>query len=402
MSNQSRTASVRYGEGSIIQRGETSVQARWLDNGKHRAKTFRADTLDAAWDVAEDFLRKIARDRRDGRYVSPSSLTVRHIVEEYAERGASRWSTNTQATYGLIIRKQIIPFLGNGRIIDLTPRAVQLWVDRLGKEKLSASLIENAKIVLSGACREAVQMGIIATNPTQGVRLPSRIIKRMPTWTPTEVRTMLAACEDDLLMRTLYVLALTTGMRPGELRALKWKDVDFPHQRLHCERTFTRDAQFRAVLGTKTKSGRDRVIAMADETIDALTRWKAAQDQRRTFYGKAWANEDFVFDRGNGEFLHANTVEHKHVRLQEVAGVTKIRLHDLRHTAATLMIEADVHPKIVSDILGHSSIAITMDRYAHPGVDLQRKAVTALGGFVRNVLPTLPVGDADDEGSGDS
>ena len=91
----------------------------------------------------------------------PSALTVRHIVAEYAERGASRWSTNTQATYGLIIKKQILPHLGTTKIVELTPRTVQLWIDRLGKEKLSASLIENAKIVLSGACRDAVQMGII-------------------------------------------------------------------------------------------------------------------------------------------------------------------------------------------------------------------------------------------------
>jgi len=374
---------VRYGDGSITVRGETTVQARWLDNGTHRAKTFRRDSIEEAMDAAEDHLRKIARDRRDGRYVSPSSLTVRHIVEEYAERGASRWSTNTQATYGLIIRKQIVPHLGNTKIVDLTPRTVQLWIDRLGKEKLSASLIENAKIVLSGACRDAVQMGIIPVNPTTGVRLPKRTTKRMPTWKPAEVQTMLAACGDDLQMRTFYILALTTGMRPGELRGLKWQDSDLAKKRLTCERTFTRDAKFRAVLGTTTKSGRDRVIALADETAKALTSWKTAQDARKQEYGKGWHNEGFVFDRGNGEFWHANTVEHKHARLQEKAKVTKIRLHDLRHTAATLMVEADVHPKVIADILGHSSIAITMDRYAHPGIEMQRKGINALGAVVK-------------------
>lgn len=378
MAKTAPTRTVRYGDGFLTPRGPAKVQARWKDGTKTRGKTFDADTLEAAWDLAEDHLRKISRDKRDGRYTSPSDLTVAQILGEYRERGASRWSANTQATYKLLATKHIVPYIGKRKIVDVTPRVLQLWIDDLGKTGLSPAVIENAKIVVSGACREAVQMGVIPTNPAIGLRLPARKKSQMPTWTADEVRAVIAACGNDLWMRTYYTVALTTGMRPGELRALMWKDVDIEQARLHCRRSMTRDASFRAMVGDQTKSGRTRVIALPMETIAILQEMRKDQVRRQVAHAN-WQKADLIFDRGDGRFMALTTLERRHQLTIETAKVTRIRLHDLRHTAATLLLEADVHPKIVSDILGHSSIAITMDRYVHVSTDLQRTATEKLG-----------------------
>ncbi|HEU0164618.1 MAG TPA: tyrosine-type recombinase/integrase [Thermomicrobiales bacterium] len=387
MTKPSRT--LRYGDGFLTQRGDATVQARWKDGPKMRAKTFRGETLEHAWEQAEDHLRQIARDRRDGRYTSPSDLTIKQLLEEYRDRGATRWSMNTQATYGQLVTTHIVPHLGSRRIIDLTPRMVQLWIDGLHKQGLSAAVIENAKIVLSGACREAVQMGIMRMNPTSGLRLPAKPKSRMPTWTSAEVYSVLTAISEiewrkpyvELWMRTFYTLAITTGMRPGELRALMWKDVDLEDGRLTCHRSMTRDPNFKTIVGEQTKGGRARVIAIPEETVAILKEYRRAQVTRR-LGAIGWFNTGIVLDRGNGNHIPLTTLENRHKQVIAHAGVTSIRLHDLRHTAATLLLEADAHPKIVSDLLGHSSIAITMDRYVHVSTDLQRSATNVLGSII--------------------
>ncbi len=376
---------LRFGEGSVHVRSGTKVQARWNDGAKTRARTFTADTIDEARDMAEDFLRAMARERRSGRYVSPSDLTVTDILKEYQGRGKQRWSTNTQATYGLLARKHIEPHIGKRRIIDLTPRILQLWIDTLAGTSLSPAVIENAKIVVSGACREAVQLGVIPVNPALGLRLPTRKKVEMPTWSGEDVRAVMAACEPELWMRTFYTVALTTGMRPGELRALMWKDIDLEAARLQCRRSMTRDASFKAIVGDQTKSGRTRVIAIPGETVFALKAFQQAQRTRRVAHID-WRATDIVFDGGNGAFVPLTTLENRHRAICAAANVERIRLHDLRHTSATLMIEADVHPKIISDILGHSSIAITMDRYAHVSTELQRTATAKLGDVLSGIM----------------
>lgn len=382
MVKTSKDRGLRFGEGSVLVRGETKVQARWPDGGRMRAKTFTAATVGEARDLAEDHLRKIARDKRSGRYVPPSELTVEGLMAEYLERGKQRWSTNTQASYALLVRRWIIPGIGMQRVVELTTRYLQTWFDGLVRDGQQPSQVNNIRIILSGAFREAVRLGTLATNPVTGIRTPTRRKTVLSTWSAPDVRAVLAACAGDVWMHTFYTVALTTGMRPGELRALMWKDIDLEAGRIQCRRSMTRDASFRAMVGDQTKSGRTRVIAIPGETVIALK--SVQQDQRTRRIAHAdWQATDIVFDRGSGTFIALTTLETRHRAICAAAKVQHIRLHDLRHTAATLLLEADVHPKVVSDILGHSSIAITMDRYAHVSDALQRAATSRLGDVLR-------------------
>lgn len=277
--------SLRRGEGFIEERqtkaGEPRYLARWLDAGKWRGRTFR--TLDDA----EDHLRAVARGKRTGRYQGESDLTVAELVGAYIQRGRHRWAANTVATYDLLLRRQIAPHLGSVRASELTPARVQRWLDQRTGE-VSASILQTARTVLSGAYREAVRLGTVPLNPVTGTKAPARQRRAATTWTPAEIGRVLEAAKDDAGLYARYLVALTTGIRPGELRALMWEDIDLEAGVLTVRRTMTRDAAFHHVVGSTTKTGRSRSIALMPETVEALKHHRAEQ-RKRQLAAVAWA-----------------------------------------------------------------------------------------------------------------
>lgn len=367
---------IRRGDGYITERrardGTVRFQARWHDGARWRAKTF--PDLDAA----EDHLRDVGRRRRRGLDVAVSDLTVDELVADYLARGQHRWAANTLATYRLLARRQIGPGLGRVRVAELTAVRVQRWLDRLTGQ-VSASVVQSARTILSGACRDAVRLGIIPANPVTGARTPARPRAERQTWTAVQVQAALAAVAGDVLLHALYLVALTTGVRPGELRALMWRDLDLERGVLTVRRTMTRDADFRHRVGTTTKTRRVRAVALPEVTVEAL-RVHRADQLRRRLAAAAWHDGEVVFDRGDGAPLAQQTLANRHRAVCERAGVPRIRMHDLRHTFATIALEQGTHPKIVSEILGHASITTTLDIYSHVDVDLQRAAITAVTG----------------------
>ncbi len=178
-------------------------------------------------------------------------------------------------------------------------------------------------------------------------------------------------------LRPLYVLAVTTGMRLGELLALRWANVDLPNHRLSIRGTLTRGEDGLAV--TETKSGRARVVLLTAAAVDALHPHRTAQAAERLRAGTAWSDLDFVFTNELGRPLDPSNVRLRSFRpAVERAGLPRIRFHDLRHTAATLMLGEGVHPKVVSEMLGHAQIGITLDLYSHVTPTMQEAAVQAL------------------------
>lgn len=366
---------VARGNGYIEERptkgGNVRYQARWREGRSWRSKTF------GTVDDAEDHLRRVGRAKRSGLYTPESRLTVDECLSSYMDRGKQRWKANTWNTYGGVIKFHIRPYIGTIRMVELTPWRVQQWIDDLMRSGLSASVIENARVILNGACKESMRMGVLTSNPVAGASLPPRTKRKYSIWTSAQARAVLAACHNDARMWTYYTVALTTAMRPGEIRALQWSDIDFEKGRLHVQRTITRDERGRQVIGTTTKTDRSRMIALPPSTVKALRSWRASQSERRLASHK-WYALDLVFDRGDGMVLPQNTVARAHKRIAGEAGVPIIRLHDVRHTAATLLLEAGTHVKIVSDLLGHSQIATTLDIYSHPDESMVRGATQAL------------------------
>lgn len=371
-----RTDGLAWGEGTIAPQPNGKWLARWWEPQPGGAKRKRGRVFDD-YDAAQDHLRTIHRQIRDEQFAPTVTLTVRQIVEQWLERGKARWKPATHASYRQRAHKHVIPALGAIRADALTTPRVQHWVDGLVRAGMDAATIDGLHRVLNGALKEAVRIGIIDRNPATGTTRPPVLIRAVEHWTGAEVMRVLAAIGDDPMWRALYRLAVTTGMRPGELRALTWADIDLDKRVLVVKRTMTKDAAGLVVIGATTKTGRSRVNVLTESAVRDLAAWRTAQKARQ-LAAAVWHRNDLVFDRGDGRFLPQTTWQHYHDALIARTGVRAITLHGMRHTNATLDMEAGVHPKIVSERLGHRNIQTTLDRYSHVSLDLQKAAADAL------------------------
>jgi len=189
-----------------------------------------------------------------------------------------------------------------------------------------------------------------------------------------QAQQFLEAAKSDPL-EALYIAALTTGMREGELLALKWKDIDFQQGTIQVKRTIARvRGQGFKVLEPKTPKSR-RSIHLAPMTLEALKHHRIRQRQQRLIAGAAWEEHDWVFCNSLGKPMErGNMVKRSFRRVLTRAGLPQIRFHDLRHSCATLLLSMGVHPKIVQERLGHSQIAVTLDTYSHVLPSLQEEA----------------------------
>lgn len=373
------TTGRKHGEGSIAVEtkadGTKRYKARWYEPQPYgpaipRSKSFLNS------DDAEDHLRKIARAKRDGRYVAASEMTVTEAVASYLERGRSGWKKSTYATYLQRARTHIEPTIGKAKLSELTTARVQHWIDDRTKAGVGAKTLEEARRVLSAALSEAARLDIIKSNPVTATRTPTARPTPHKTWTTEEIGRVFAAVADHPMWHALYRMAAFTGMRPGELRALRWTDVDMDKRVLTIHRTITRDEDNHEVMGDTTKTGKDRAVALPRSVVDTLRVWKVEQAKMQ-LVATRWDAGRYIFTGAHGQPLGGTTWDTYHEAMIERAGVTVITMHEIRHTNATVELEAGTHPKIVADRLGHSRIETTLNLYSHVSPDLQRAAIDA-------------------------
>jgi integrase len=202
----------------------------------------------------------------------------------------------------------------------------------------------------------------------------------MRSWTADELRAFLAASAQHPLF-PLYRLAASTGMRRGEILGLRWKDVDLERRRLTVRQQLSRQGEAVSFGQPKTKAGR-RSIALDPATINVLRALREARKVIVGQFGAAYQPHDLVFARADGSPHDPDSVSHTFDRLVRAAGLPAIRLHDLRHTHATLALQAGVHPKVVQERLGHSSISVTLDLYSHAVPALEEDAAGRIAAMV--------------------
>jgi len=195
----------------------------------------------------------------------------------------------------------------------------------------------------------------------------------MRVWSVEDAAKVLASAKGDDL-EALWYLAITTGMRRGEILGLRWSDVDLEAATLSVRRTLSRGATSRLEAGEpKTLAGRRRV-ALPTSTVERLRQHKTKQKTLWLAVGSGYADREIVFATVNGTPIHPNTLTRAYDKIIESANVPRIRFHDLRHTSATLLLASGEHPKVVQERLGHASISETLDRYSHVSADMQQRA----------------------------
>jgi integrase len=315
----------------------------------------------------------------------------RHTVGEYldgwltAVRPSLRDSTAT--SYDHTLRKWVIPRIGGLRLGTLTPARLSTLYGELlksgrlkGSGGLSPRSVAYTHRVLTHALKDAVSWGLLARNPAAHVDPPRVARPEMQVWSQEEVQRFLQAVADDRLY-ALWTVLLATGLRRGEALGLRWDDVDLERRRLSIQRAVTVVDYEIQISEPKTARGR-RSVSIDPTTAAVLAAHRKRQLKERMAWGPAWQDSGYVFTTEDGRVLHPQRVTLIFKRLGQQAGLPSIRLHDLRHTAATLALTAGIHPKVVSERLGHATIGITLDTYSHVGETLQDEAATRVAGLI--------------------
>jgi len=344
------------GEGSIYRR---KSDGRWVGVliAGGRRKCFYSEKRQ----VVHERLATALRNRQQGLVAAGPSQTVAQYLNHWlTETVSTSVRPRTLESYDLNVRR-LMPHLGKLRLSALGPAAIQGAYAALLRRGLSRRSVEQAHTVLHCALRQALLWGLTGRNPTEAVVVPRGSRREMKTLTDDQVRRLFEATEGSRL-HALWVLLTTTGLRLGEALGLTWPDLTSIGAASPSAR---RCSGYRSGLAewffVEPKTDRSRrTVYLAPGTVAAL-----AEHRNRQGDEPLVPSERFVFTGITGRPLDASSVSDHFHRALARAGLPNIRVHDLRHTAATHLLTRGVHPKVVQDLLGHSTISLTLDTYSH-------------------------------------
>jgi integrase len=324
---------------------------------------------------------KLARalsDREGGLIFDAGNQSVGEYMDRWLKdslRDTVRQSTLVR--YEQLVRLHISPALGRIALKSLSAAHVQgFYRDRLDSG-LSPATVQKIHAVLHKALDQAASWSLVPRNPTESVKAPRPAPEEIRPLNREQAKALLETARRERF-EALYVLAVTTGLRQGELLGLKWEDVDLENSLIRVRRTLIRN-RGRLLLGEpKTKRSR-RTVRLTEAAVQALKEYLARQIEQMERLGDLYEDQGLIFATQRGTLVNpTNLRKRSFAPLLEKAGLLPIRSHDLRHTCATLLLSRNVNPKIVSEMLGLATIAITLDTYSHVLPTMQDSATRAL------------------------
>ncbi len=333
--------------------------------------------------AAEAALRELSASVDAGRFVERSTKTVGEYLDEWLEVVQPRLRPTTWNSY----RQSVAHIKGRIGAVPLQSLA-PLEVENLYKQLLatrgrngrllSPKTVRGVHVVLRKALADAERLGLVVRNAAAAAKPPVPAQYEHTTWTAEQLAQFLDSIEGERLAAA-FVLLATTGMRRGEALGLRWGDIDLPAGRLSIVQTITTVREQMVISPPKMSRSR-RSVSLDPVTVAALRDHRRRQNEERLRAGEAWSNtSDLVFTNEVGEPVHPSAFSYSFESYVRRSGLPQIRLHDLRHTYATVALAAGVHPKIVSERLGHATIAVTLDLYSHvtPAIDAEAAALVA-------------------------
>ena len=374
-----RTRRRAKGEGSIYRRKDGRWAAEWTAqtlNGPRR-RTVYGKTQTEAIQKRKDEMA----EERGGMASDAGRITVGEYLGWWMENVVENdVAHRTFHNYQSQIRNHILPALGKKKLRTLKLEDVEGLYRSMAASGLSSATVRYVHAVLRRALKQAVVRGLVPHNAAEGASLPRTGKQEIRPLSPDEVRRFLAAARGDRL-EALFVVAVTCGLRQGELVGLRWGDIDLEARRLTVRRQLQRSKDGSGLVFSPTKNKKNRAIRLGNHGIEVLKAHRRRQSEEKRLAKGLHPESDLVFVTTQGTPLDPpNLVARSFKPLLRRAGLPDIRFHDLRHVCATLLLSQGVSVKVVQEVLGHSSVSVTMDVYSHVLPDMQEKAAAAMDG----------------------
>jgi integrase len=397
-------------EGSIYKmkdgRWRAAVSVGKGASGKLKRKVFTAATRHEVAEQMTDGLR----DQRRGINIAPGKQTVAQFLHDWLKTIKSDVAPATYVSYEGVVRLHLVPTLGDLRLSKLGAQHVQRLkeakaqaVVKVGPRvkkpadgqptpeprHLSSTTVKYCLVVLRMALDHACKLDFVPRNVAHLVDFPKVEQAEIEPFTPEQAMKFIEATKGHRL-GALFSVALAIGLRKGEALALKWSAIDFERGTLAVRLALQRlkmpeETEGRLILKEPKRCSR-RTINLPRVCVSALLEHRTIQQQERRLAGRRWQEADYVFTTGIGTPMEPRNLERAFRQILAIAGLHHIRIHDLRHTAATLLLIQGVHPRVVMELLGHSQIAVTM-RYSHMVPALRKEAADQMDAVLQTPEP---------------
>jgi len=364
-------------EGTIYQRANGNWRAQISLNGGRLS--FTGETRKEA----QNWLRGINNQIDNGLTLKGAKTKYGEFLKEWLASCKQRLAPSTNYSYNQLARTYILPVLGNVRIRDLTPSMIQRFYNEKVAEGVGLRTVQKTHTVIHASLNAAMQMGLIGRNPDDATQPPRPVPKEKRILTQDEARKLLQVAErTNDRNYALYYTAIVTGMRQGELLGLRWQDVDLAKGKLHIKYSLTRlPGGGLKLQKPKTKSSQ-RTVKLGNETVTVLRKQKQRIKIEKERAGHLWQDTSHVFPSSVGTALDPSNLNRQFKKLLKKAGLRKVRFHDLRHTAASLMLNNGVDVLVASQRLGHAKPSITLDVYGHLMPSIQAEAADVMDNLV--------------------
>ncbi|NNE98000.1 MAG: site-specific integrase [Pyrinomonadaceae bacterium] len=373
--------------GQLIKKNDNTWLVRiFLGRNAEGKRQYFSKTIHGAKKDARKFLTAKLREKDLGVFVEPASTSLSDFLDRWLEQIAkNKLRERTFDNYESLIKNHIRPKLGLKRLCDIQSYEIQKLYNEMIKAKYSPKTIKHVHNVLSSALKQAVRWKMLIQNPCDLCELPRMERTEMKYFSREETAKFLKTAKDDKYF-AIFLVAIETGMRPEEYLGLKWKDIDFENGNLSVRRALVSQKGGGFIFTEpKTKNSR-RNLPLSKTVVDTLKAHRRKQLEERFKLGADYENLNMVFATGIGTpLLHGNFLRRHFKPIRDKAGLPKIRLYDLRHTTATLLLLDGEHPKVVQERLGHASIVLTLDTYSHVLPTMQKTATDKMEKLMRKI-----------------
>lgn len=368
------------GMGSIRQRADGRWEARYTaPDGRQKSVYGKSEA-----EVTKK-LRGVLHEIDSGAWREPSKMSMSEWLEIWLSDYQSHTTGRTVETYRCIVRKHFIPTFGNVKVGKISQIHVRRMVSDLTKQGKAASTIRHSTAILGGAMKCAVEAGLITSNPVEGIKLPRKAKSTFTVVDRDAIPAFIEAAEKTAFPNELLFM-LYTGVRVGEVRGLKWEDIDMEAGTAYIQRQLhpkTHGGQF-----TPPKDGEIREIHLPTEAVDVLKRQRKRQLEQRMAAGAYWIEDErtrnLVFRQRMGQ-PHTELSIFQAVKTAGAEiGLPELHPHDLRHSYAVAALRSGVDVKTVQHNLGHKSASITLDTYAAYTSDAGKEGAKRLSEYLKN------------------